>query len=627
MPSKDEIEEMWALFCQDYQENLNVAEDALLQLERNPNQPKLVAGLFRAMHTIKGCAGMMGLANLQKFSHRGEDLVALVRDRGVPLSGDMTDALLTAVDVLRQLLGAELARHEDASMEVVGPVTERISAIIQQATPAADAPKPAGPQAPIETKPVAKEQPAASPASGAVSSEAPMASGAISAPVAPAVAVEVVASPTEATPKPPTAPLLPSQEPGYVRIFQEIACAAWPELARLVSQFAVGDPDAIQKALNPLDTISIASERMGYVRLAEPIERLRVFLADASAAKKPKAHAEAWFDALHILCSAVHSELVRLQEEAQAMGIEKLGSLELPDRKPAAIESAPKETIQAASPASPKKATRGKSATPVEPAATTADSAEPPASRPAAESAEKAETQSPVAAHSEKETNDGLNSIMETAGEIVAGHTTFHQVVSMLTDLEPLDAIENFLNQANGDWTQARPRVEAFFAQWTQALQMLSQTEIKIGGAVGRLQEKARSLGAKAEIMDGMVLRVGDLRYVAPVQAIRRIIMPEDSQLASASAEGGERLVKMDNEWLPISNLPGADYRPAEAAKQLFVVVEENRHAVALAVEELLGQQQVLVHALPGPWVQNERVSGCALLGEGEVGVVLRFDE
>jgi hypothetical protein len=231
----------------------------------------------------------------------------------------------------------------------------------------------------------------------------------------------------------------------------------------------------------------------------------------------------------------------------------------------------------------------------------------------------------PTASASEQK--DGLNSIMETSGEIVAGHTTFHQVVSMLADLEPLDAIDTLMRQSNNNWEIARPRLESFFAQWTQALQMLSQTEIKIGGAVGRLQEKARSLGAEAEIMDGMVLRVGALRFVAPVQAIRRIIMPDDSQLASAAAEGGERLVKLDNDWLPISDLPGASCHANETSKQFFVIVEENQQAVALAVEELLGQQQVLVHALPGSWVQNDRISGCALLGEGEVGMVLRFDE
>jgi chemotaxis protein histidine kinase CheA len=608
MPTKDEIEEMWALFCQDYQENLDTAEDALLKLERDPEQPKLVAGLFRAMHTIKGCAGMMGLEHLQKFAHRGEDLVALVRDKGVKLTQDMTDALLVAVDQLRRLLSEELARHEDAALETVQPITDRISAIIEKSK--TDAP--------------------AQPASLVKASSAEAA-------VQPAIAKpEPVPEPIKESPKPqPTpvakaAPVPPNKEPGYVRIFQEVALAAWQEIASQLEKYAGGETAALKTAQNPLDTMYIASDRMGYVRLREPVERMQAFLKDKTAAKTPDRHLEAWFDALNILATAIHSELMHIQEEAASLGVDRTGEYALPKLKPSVAppvdKSKPPSAIVPAKKSTAKKAAAPAVATP-EPAKEPELVALPPVrvADQAPEATAPLAKDEPTAA--EKENTEGLNSIMETAGEIVAGHTTFHQVVSMLADLDPLEATDAMMRQSNNNWEAARPRLEAFFAQWTQALQMLSQTEIKIGGAVGRLQEKARSLGAKAEIMDGMVLRVGDLRYVAPVQAIRRIIMPDDSQLASAAAEGGERLVKLDNEWLPISDLPGAAYRAGDATKQLFVIVEENKQAVALAVEELLGQQQVLVHALPGPWVKNDRVSGCALLGEGEVGVVLKFDE
>jgi two-component system chemotaxis sensor kinase CheA len=57
------------------------------------------------------------------------------------------------------------------------------------------------------------------------------------------------------------------------------------------------------------------------------------------------------------------------------------------------------------------------------------------------------------------------------------------------------------------------------------------------------------------------------------------------------------------------------------------VVVEQSNQPIALTVEELIGEQQVLIQPLQG-YIANVRgVSGCALLGDGEVGMILDINQ
>jgi two-component system chemotaxis sensor kinase CheA len=62
------------------------------------------------------------------------------------------------------------------------------------------------------------------------------------------------------------------------------------------------------------------------------------------------------------------------------------------------------------------------------------------------------------------------------------------------------------------------------------------------------------------------------------------------------------------------------------SSEQLVVVVEGEQHMIGLKIDELIGQQQVVVRPLEGAFARIEDASGCALLGEGEVGVVLSRD-
>ncbi|MCL4395556.1 MAG: chemotaxis protein CheW, partial [Chloroflexi bacterium] len=121
-------------------------------------------------------------------------------------------------------------------------------------------------------------------------------------------------------------------------------------------------------------------------------------------------------------------------------------------------------------------------------------------------------------------------------------------------------------------------------------------------------------------VVDGMIVRVGDIRYVVPVSTVRRIVHPESSDLVHSSAEGSATLLKFEDELVQVQNLAGDT---AVHSGELMLVVDGEQERIALRIDELIGRQQVLVRPLQGALANVRDASGCALLGEGEVGVVL----
>ena len=67
-------------FIEEASELTKQAEEYLLQLDASPTDEEALSGLFRAMHTIKGSAGLFSLTPLVSFTHHLENLLMAVRD-------------------------------------------------------------------------------------------------------------------------------------------------------------------------------------------------------------------------------------------------------------------------------------------------------------------------------------------------------------------------------------------------------------------------------------------------------------------------------------------------------------------------------------------------------------------
>jgi len=61
-------------------ENLARLDQEMVELEHRPKDPKLIASIFRTIHTIKGTCGFLGLSKLEAITHLAENLLSQVRD-------------------------------------------------------------------------------------------------------------------------------------------------------------------------------------------------------------------------------------------------------------------------------------------------------------------------------------------------------------------------------------------------------------------------------------------------------------------------------------------------------------------------------------------------------------------
>ena len=91
-------------FIEEGEEHLQTLEEGLLELEKNPNDKALIDNLFRAMHSIKGGAGLVGLSKVNDISHQLENLLEEVRQGALSPNEEIISILLAGTDLLRQMI-------------------------------------------------------------------------------------------------------------------------------------------------------------------------------------------------------------------------------------------------------------------------------------------------------------------------------------------------------------------------------------------------------------------------------------------------------------------------------------------------------------------------------------------
>lgn len=91
-------------FLAESSENLDRLDRNLGGLEKHPADGELLADIFRTIHTIKGTSGFLGFTKLEAVALVGENLLGGVREGQLCLNPQITAALRTMVDAVRQML-------------------------------------------------------------------------------------------------------------------------------------------------------------------------------------------------------------------------------------------------------------------------------------------------------------------------------------------------------------------------------------------------------------------------------------------------------------------------------------------------------------------------------------------
>ncbi|HAG07726.1 MAG TPA: chemotaxis protein CheA, partial [Peptococcaceae bacterium] len=91
------------VFLDELDEKIQIINDNLLVLERDPSDTGALQEIFRAAHTIKGSAGVMGYEHMASLTHEMENLFDCLRQGTMRLTPEMTDVLFNALDTLKAL--------------------------------------------------------------------------------------------------------------------------------------------------------------------------------------------------------------------------------------------------------------------------------------------------------------------------------------------------------------------------------------------------------------------------------------------------------------------------------------------------------------------------------------------
>jgi two-component system chemotaxis sensor kinase CheA len=125
-------------------------------------------------------------------------------------------------------------------------------------------------------------------------------------------------------------------------------------------------------------------------------------------------------------------------------------------------------------------------------------------------------------------------------------------------------------------------------------------------------------------IMDGMSVGVGEEVYILPLSSVVESFQVQPDMVKTIGGSG--RVVEVRDEYMPVLemehvfNVPRFDF---EHVSGIMVVVEAEGGRIALLVDELLGQQQVVVKNLEANYRKVNDVSGATIMGDGRVALIL----
>ena len=147
---------------------------------------------------------------------------------------------------------------------------------------------------------------------------------------------------------------------------------------------------------------------------------------------------------------------------------------------------------------------------------------------------------------------------------------------------------------------------------------------VEIDSAQGHGMRVSVRLPLTLAIMDGMSLRVGDEVYLLPLASVVESFQVDSNAVKTIGQ--GTQLVKVRDEFMPVIGLAELFQVPRRATGQtdgIMVVIESDGNQVALLVDEVVGQQQVVVKNLESNYRKVPNVSGATILGDGKVALIL----
>ncbi len=128
----DDMREILEEFLIEADEILSNLDQELIDLEENPEDKELLNSIFRGMHTLKGGAGFLGLTSIVEIAHKIEDIFNLLRNDELKLTSEMMDVIFEGVDKLKEAIEMLKESEEIPDEEDVKEIIDKLAKILSQ---------------------------------------------------------------------------------------------------------------------------------------------------------------------------------------------------------------------------------------------------------------------------------------------------------------------------------------------------------------------------------------------------------------------------------------------------------------------------------------------------------------
>ena len=148
--------------------------------------------------------------------------------------------------------------------------------------------------------------------------------------------------------------------------------------------------------------------------------------------------------------------------------------------------------------------------------------------------------------------------------------------------------------------------------------------KIEIESTVGSGTSFKIYLPLTLAIIDGLLVSIGNQRYILPTLSVRESFRPTAQMISTVHGKG--EMINVRGKLCPLLRLYdlfGLHPRETDATQSMVVVVESAHEERCVLVDDLLGQQEVVIKSLGETFKNNRLLAGAAILGDGCVGLIL----
>lgn len=600
-------------FASEAMEHIETAESALLELENNPDDTESINSIFRGFHTVKGMAGFLNLQEIGTLAHSAENLLDMARNDKIVLVGNNMDVVFDALDMLKKMITNLNECVESGSPVLCHPGLDQMVARIKacQEGETAEA-----------ASDVADSEPAAKNGQAEESQEAVSEVENSTEADGCEIQSETVAD-TQA--EPDSKPEVAQQAKAAVTKDTKAEKAGESGSVAKTNQAASGAKSA-QKGVSSEEKIKVSMDRLDKLvnMVGEIVIAQSMVAQEAVNALAPE----------HQLNEHISNQgkIVReLQELSMMMRMVPIQGVF--QKMARLVRDLSRKT--------------GKKVDFV----TVGEETE-------LDRVVVDQIADPLVHMVRNSVDHGIESDEErsAAGKTEPGKVelrAYHQAGNIVIEIEDngrglakdkilQKAIERGIVGENDDLTDQEIFKLIFHPGFSTAdkitdvsgrgvgMDVVKKNIDSLRGKIDIFSEQGKGsiftirLPLTLAIIDGQLARIGNETYIVPIVSIHSCLKATDEQISTI--RGKVEMVQVHGEMLPVVRLHSlfgleADYTNASEAS--LVVVEDEGRKGCLMVDEVLGQQQVVIKSLGGGIGRVKGLAGGAILGNGRVSLIL----